>query len=233
MNTIISARYVSRRASVKRLPGLPVRRLLPLQVEPRAGTHSNCSPEILTERATTITDVLKKILDQTNFFHAGVRFVLLGFLLAVLVGGGITEVPGQESSTNTLWIAPLRAARQENPVAPDEKSLAQGKMLFVAGCLPCHGATGKGDGPAAATLERNGVRVHPGNLADAKMWQQTDGAIFWKLTEGKTPMPAWRETLSEEQRWSVIHYIRTLAPKPTSNPAVTNKLATAQPQNKP
>ena len=68
------------------------------------------------------------------------------------------------------------------------------------------------------------------------MWQQTDGAIFWKLTEGKTPMPAWGETLSEEQRWSVVNYVRTLAPKPKSNPAITNnvattnKLATAKPE---
>ena len=146
---------------------------------------------------------------------------------------GFTTAQAQEASTNTVWAAPARAARKENPVPADEKSMAQGKGLYVAGCMPCHGATGRGDGPAAATLERNGVHVHPGNLADPKMWQQTDGAIFWKLTEGMTPMPAWRETLSEEQRWSVINYIRTLAPKPASNPATTNKLAAAQPESKP
>src|SRR5207249_6948942 len=107
----------------------------------------------------------------------------------------------------------------------DAKSLALGKGLFVAGCLPCHGPAGKGDGPAAATLERNGTPVRPGNLSDPKMWQQTDGALFWKLTEGKSPMPSWGETLSEEQRWTIINYVRTLSSK-TDKPQETAKTET-------
>ena len=160
-------------------------------------------------------------------------FQLGGIILFCEASADFTTAQAQEGSTNSVWVAPTRAARKENPVPADEKSMAQGKGLYVAGCMPCHGATGRGDGPAAATLERNGVHVHPGNLSDPKIWEQTDGAIFWKLTEGKTPMPAWRETLSEEQRWSVINYIRILAPKPASNPAPTNRPATAQPEGKP
>jgi mono/diheme cytochrome c family protein len=44
------------------------------------------------------------------------------------------------------------------------------------------------------------------------MWHQSDGAIFWKMSEGNTPMPAFQETFTEEQRWQVVHYVRTLAP---------------------
>ena len=139
------------------------------------------------------------------------------FIAAVVVGGsfGIAAVYGQEHSisTNSAWTAPARAARQENPVAADQKSVAQGKKLYSMGCLACHGSAGKGDGPVAATLERNGVPIRPGNLSDPKLWEQTDGALFWKISQGNTPMPAWGEILSEDQRWTVINYVRTLAPR--------------------
>ena len=142
----------------------------------------------------------------------------LGGAVLLLAGSpSLKTVQAQSVSTNEVWEAPARAARKPNPVPADAKSLAQGKQLYVAACLPCHGPAGKGDGPAAATLERNGVRVRPGNLSDPKLWEETDGALFWKLTEGKTPMPSWAETLSEEQRWLIVNYIRTLAPKPDSN----------------
>ena len=120
------------------------------------------------------------------------------------------EVP---KGTGTTWVAPPRAARKANPIPADATSIAQGKELFVSSCLPCHGPQGKGDGPAAISLDRNGTRVKPGNLSDPRMWQQTDGAIFWKMTEGNSPMPAFGETLKEEQRWALVNYVRTLAPR--------------------
>ena len=142
------------------------------------------------------------------------------FLAVVLVVGGlgIDKVQSQEKSANSAvptnaWTAPTRAARKENPVASDAKSIAQGKELYVANCLVCHGATGIGDGSAAGTLERNGVQIRVGNLADPKLRQQTDGELFWKMTQGNTPMPAWGETLSDEQRWAIINYIRRLPPQ--------------------
>ena len=125
-------------------------------------------------------------------------------------------VPAQ---TNTLWSAPARAARKQNPITADAGSIAKGKELYVSGCLPCHGPSGRGDGPAAATLERNGARIRPGNLADPKRWEETDGELFWKITEGNSPMPTWGLTLTDEQRWCIVNYIRTLAPKlPHPNP---------------
>jgi len=140
--------------------------------------------------------------------------MLGGTLWLLVANASPLSVQAQAPSTDGTWVAPARAARKQNPVAADAKSLAQGKEIYLAACLPCHGSAGKGDGPAGTTLERNGVPIHPGNLSDPKRWEDTDGALFWKLTEGKTPMPAWGETLSEDQRWSVINYIRTLAPKP-------------------
>ncbi|MBI3462215.1 MAG: cytochrome c [Planctomycetes bacterium] len=107
------------------------------------------------------------------------------------------------------WKAPARAARKKNPMPADAKSIARGEKVYVKECLACHGNTGKGDGPKAKEIEK-----HPGNLADPKMWNQTDGTLFWKTTEGRKPMPTYTKLLSDEERWDVVNYMRTLAPKP-------------------
>ena len=115
------------------------------------------------------------------------------------------------------WTAPPRAARKDNPVPADAKAVAAGKELYLSACFPCHGLAGKGDGSAAALLERDGVPIRPGNLSDSKLWKQSDGALFWKISEGKTPMPSFQETYTEEQRWQLVDYVRTLAVKEGSN----------------
>ena len=145
-------------------------------------------------------------------FAASLMALAWGLLAAVAQNAPKTE--------GEAWTAPARAARKQNPVSADTKSLAEGKALFVAGCLPCHGPSGKGDGPAAATLERNGVSIRPGNLSNTKLWEQADGALFWEISEGRSPMPSFQETYSEEQRWQIVNYVRTLAPKEENKPQV-------------
>jgi mono/diheme cytochrome c family protein len=110
------------------------------------------------------------------------------------------------------WIAPVRAAAKKNPVPANETSIALGKKIYERQCLSCHGVTGKGDGPAAAHLEKR-----PGNLSNPKLWEQSDGALFWKVNEGHRPMPTFKNIMSDEERWPVINYIRTLALKPSTS----------------
>ena len=105
------------------------------------------------------------------------------------------------------WVAPSRAAKKANPEHADSNSLNVGKRVYERECMACHGSKGMGDGPKAADLERR-----PGNLADPAMWDQSDGALFWKLTEGRAPMPATKTLLSDDERWHVINYVRTLPP---------------------
>lgn len=106
------------------------------------------------------------------------------------------------------WQAPGRAARKKNPIAADDKSVAAGKTVYVKECLSCHGNEGKGDGPAAKDLEKP-----PGDLSSAPVQEQSDGALFWKISEGRKPMPSFSTSLSDEQRWQVVNYLRTLAAK--------------------
>jgi mono/diheme cytochrome c family protein len=110
------------------------------------------------------------------------------------------------------WMAPTRAAAKKNPVAANETSIALGRRIYERQCLACHGVKGKGDGPVATHLEKR-----PGNLASPKLWEQSDGALFWKVNEGHRPMPTFKNVMSDEERWPVINYIRTLAPKPAAS----------------
>jgi len=109
------------------------------------------------------------------------------------------------------WRVPKRAARVANPITADAESLAAGKTVYQKQCQSCHGRSGKGDGPGAADL-----KVRPSDLSDSAVWNQSDGELFRKITEGKRPMPAFRKMLTDEQRWHVVNFIRTLAPKPTT-----------------
>jgi mono/diheme cytochrome c family protein len=106
------------------------------------------------------------------------------------------------------WKAPDRAAKRKNPIISDDQSIAAGKTVYNKECISCHGTAGKGDGPGAKDLA-----TKPGDLSDPKLRDETDGALFWKITEGKKPMPTFAKLLSDDQRWQVVNYIRTLAPK--------------------
>jgi mono/diheme cytochrome c family protein len=106
------------------------------------------------------------------------------------------------------WKAPARAAKKQNPIPSNDTTIAAGKKVFAGNCLACHGATGKGDGPAASA-----INPKPRDLSNLAIQSQTDGSIFWKITEGKKPMPTFDKLISEDDRWNVINYVRTFAAK--------------------
>ena len=122
------------------------------------------------------------------------------------------QSPAQDAQTDE-WKAPARAAKKKNPVAADDKSIAAGKEVYIRQCLSCHGESGHGDGPAAKDLNPK-----PHNLGAPAVVEQTDGALFWKITEGKKPMPSFEKLINEDERWEVINYVRTFAP-PSTKPA--------------
>ena len=136
--------------------------------------------------------------------------------LAFLVFGAALAIGSFHSyaeDQQTDWTAPARAARKKNPIPADEKSIATGKEVYIHQCLSCHGTTGKGDGPASKDLNPK-----PHDLGAANVAQQSDGALFWKITEGKKPMPSFEKLISEDERWHVVNYVRTFAP-PATQPA--------------
>ncbi|MBI4483172.1 MAG: cytochrome c [Acidobacteria bacterium] len=113
-------------------------------------------------------------------------------------------------SADDPWKAPAAAASLKNPLNIDSRTLREGKELFKANCLPCHGETGKGDGPMGAMLEER-----PRDLTNSKvMDQKTDGEIFWKISTGRDPMPSFKKKgLTQKERWTLVAYVRSLAKK--------------------
>jgi len=106
---------------------------------------------------------------------------------------------------NQVWTAPSTAEKLKNPVESNATSLAAGKLLYTKNCYDCHGKKGKGDGPKSGDLDKS-----PVDFTKAVFQKQSDGAMFWKLTEGKKPMPSFKKDLTDEQRWQLVNYMRTL-----------------------
>jgi mono/diheme cytochrome c family protein len=104
------------------------------------------------------------------------------------------------------WVAPEAARQVKNPVPVTPESLAAGAQLYRENCSPCHGDTGKGDGDTGKIIKKK-----PANFTDAKMMsEETDGSLFWKMGEGRGPMPSWKDELSDKERWQLVNYIRKL-----------------------
>ena len=136
-------------------------------------------------------------------------------LLTALTGGAIflMSMSSVESKIQAkgAWVAPASADKVTNPLMGQPDATAAGKKLYGTYCAVCHGAKGKGDGIAAA-----GLNPKPADHTSAKVQNQTDGAIFWKITTGRAPiasMASYEKTLTETQRWQLVDFIRTLKAK--------------------
>jgi mono/diheme cytochrome c family protein len=85
-----------------------------------------------------------------------------------------------------------------------------GAQVYTQRCVLCHGATGHGDGPAAASLN-----PHPRNHTDGSyMNSRTDEQLLEVIRHGKGAMPAWGSVLSEEEIQAVLKHVRSLAVPP-------------------
>ena len=135
-------------------------------------------------------------------FLGGSAMAVLAALLACAVVGR-----GAAAADATPWKAPVSAKMLKNPVPGTPKNLAAGKDSYKLNCAPCHGDNGDGEGLMGSSLDPRAT-----NFTDAKLMRvQTDGQLFWKLNEGRMPMPAFKDQLNETERWQLVDYVRTFA----------------------
>ena len=125
-------------------------------------------------------------------------------IIVVLTIIGSNKIMAQDKD----WVAPKYSNSLVNPFKGNHKATMEGKEIYNQMCAICHGLNGKGNGEAGVTLE-----PRPANFLALKVSNETDGAIFWKLTEGKPPMSSYEELLREDQRWKLVNYIRALGEK--------------------
>jgi mono/diheme cytochrome c family protein len=108
------------------------------------------------------------------------------------------------------WQAPADEANLTNPVKSKPDAAKLGHDLYMQKCVDCHGKNGQGNGWMSSGTKRDGKPLPPTNLASQMVQANTDGELFWKITNGKSPMPAHRVRFDDEQRWYIVAYLRTL-----------------------
>ncbi len=127
-------------------------------------------------------------------------------LFAVMVAAAfvLAACGGGSSAPATLAPVPVDFAGKTNPLGAD--AAAAGAEVFKTNCESCHGPQGHGDGPAGEALDPK-----PKNLPDLAAIA-TDDYLFWRISTGKegTSMVAWKGTLTDEQIWQAVAFIRTL-----------------------
>lgn len=127
--------------------------------------------------------------------------VIILFLAAGLMITGFTL--NQEKKP---WLVPDAAKAKKNTVASNAQSIADGKELWSTHCKSCHGTKGLGDGPKAAQL-----KTEAGDLSKAVCQSQTDGALFYKISEGRVDMPSFKKKIPDaDDMWNVVNFLRTL-----------------------
>jgi mono/diheme cytochrome c family protein len=132
--------------------------------------------------------------------RAFLRSAAVGAVAATLVAGAALTAAWAQGE----WKAPADAKAIKNPV----KGVGNAKKNIETNCVTCHGPNGKGDGPAAAALPP----PKPADWTSPKVAAESDGEIFWKISNGRGAMPPWKH-LPEKDRWEIVNYIRTLQKK--------------------
>ena len=106
------------------------------------------------------------------------------------------------------WVAPLEAKEIVNPYSGNQVAAHKGGVLFQKLCWTCHGKSGVGDGPAGKNLN-----PQPKNFRLKSVQNQSDGELYWKISNGKGMMLPYKHSLNEEQRWQLVNYIRSFKVK--------------------
>jgi mono/diheme cytochrome c family protein len=176
---------------------------------------------------------LDAVREDPDFMHEATRgAIMMGAAALLLAGAAVSLLRWRQSwrgwglrgaaAVTALALAILAAPHLDllfvpayptqyfrSPTGFSVASISAGAALFPQNCAACHGADGRGDGPAAHSLP-----VPPANLTAAHLWMHADGELFWWLAhgiqapDGGPAMPGFADTLSDDQRWDLIDDIR-------------------------
>lgn len=100
------------------------------------------------------------------------------------------------------WVVPPDRDARLAPQAFTDEGRILGEEIYNLNCKSCHGDPGKGN----YNSQLNPV---PGDPAGADLQSNSDGALQYKISEGKAPMPSFKNVLSVDDIWNVISYLRS------------------------
>lgn len=115
-------------------------------------------------------------------------------------GGGVASLPYRLHRDSLA----LASRTLTNPVEPTEKALEQGRALYTSYCYPCHGGAGQGDGPVGQ------VYLGVANFKSDNVRNTSEGHLFHVITHGRGRMYPHGSQISPEDRWKIVHYVKTL-----------------------
>ena len=105
---------------------------------------------------------------------------------------------------NHDWPVPEAAKQMKNPLQSSPAALDAARSLYRGKCVNCHGDSGKGDGSDAASYYPS-----PTDFTDHRQMDAlSDGEIFYRITNGRKPMPSFKRKLTDEQRWQLVLLVR-------------------------
>ncbi len=165
-------------------------------------------PHLIAENSAPFSNAESKSLPEPstptkNNVHWRMYISVAGKIIIILLFIVTVAVNGQ--SILEKWTAPATADSLMNPLSGDPSAAESGKKIFMKACWTCHGTEGHGDGPASVDMT-----IKPARLNSLAVQQQTDGALFWKISNGRGEMAAFKESLSGKQRWQLVNFIRGL-----------------------
>jgi mono/diheme cytochrome c family protein len=103
------------------------------------------------------------------------------------------------------WVVPAENGAKLSSFAFSDSTRKAGEILYNTNCKSCHGDPGK----------NNAVKLvpPPPDPASLQMQKNSDGSMLFKITEGRGPMPAFKNTLSSTDTWRIISFIRSFNDK--------------------
>jgi mono/diheme cytochrome c family protein len=119
--------------------------------------------------------------------------ILAGLLLCF-----VPRLKGQE------WIVPADQAAISSPTEYTLENVKRGKEVYNRNCLSCHGDPGKNNPLKLVPM--------PVDIASETMQANSEGALYYKITVGKGVMPPFQTTISETDRWNLVHFIKNYSP---------------------
>jgi putative copper export protein/mono/diheme cytochrome c family protein len=127
----------------------------------------------------------------------------------VMLAGAVVTTWFAAPHLDLLFVPAYPTSYYQSPTGFAAATIAEGAALYPGHCASCHGADGRGGGPAASSLKEP-----PADLTAAHLWMHSDGELFWWLGHGiEAPtgglsMPGFAGVLTDDERWALIDYIR-------------------------
>jgi mono/diheme cytochrome c family protein len=139
--------------------------------------------------------------------------ILVCAMLTVVFMNVKADPPGKAETAAITWSKHaflVHNRSQKNPLPDNAPGIADGKEAFSHYCAACHGLDGQNTGVPFADRMSPPVPL----LAGKEVQAYTDGQLKWIIDYGIWPsgMPGSKNTLSDDEIWSIVHYLRHLPP---------------------